>query len=129
MDTISNKIITENNFPNLKEVDKSEAREEVAQLLANGEEVVFVFQTVRDQVVFTNKRVIAINVQAITGVKKSFYSYPYSKIQYYGVETAGVLDIDSELVLGFADGIRLVFDFSFKINIEKICSLISEYVL
>ena len=129
MESLSRQIMTENNFPNLKEVEKSEAREEIVQLLADGEEIVSVFQTVRDQVIFTNKRVITANIQAVTGVKKSFYSYPYSRIQYYGIETAGVLDIDSELVLGFNDGIRLAFDFSFKINIEKICSLISKYIL
>ena len=83
MESLSRQIMTENNFPNLKEVEKSEAREEILQLLAEGEEIVSVFQTVRDQVIFTNKRVITANIQAVTGVKKSFYSYPYLRIQYY----------------------------------------------
>ena len=129
MDKLSKGIGTENNFPNLKEVDKDKVRDEVKILLMDGEEVVSVFQTIRDQVVFTTKRVITVNIQEITGVRKSIFSYPYSKIQYYGIETAGLLDVDSELTLGFADGIRLVLDFTFKVNIEKICSLISEYIL
>ncbi len=78
---------------------------------------------------FIFKRVITVNIQEITGIRKSFYSYPFSKIQYYGIETAGLLDIDSELILGFADGIKLVLDFVYKVNIEKICSLISSYIL
>ena len=46
-----------------------------------GEEILCSFQTVRDGVVFTNKRIFAINVQGITGKKKDFTSLPYSKIQ------------------------------------------------
>ena len=53
----------------------------------------------------------------------------YAKIQYFGVETAGVLDIDSELVLVFNDGNRLQFDFKSKVDIRTSCALISSFVL
>ena len=88
---------------NLKEIPNSSVRSEVIGLFVPGEEVVQFFQSVRDQVVFTNKRVFVVNVQGITGKKVSYFSYPYSKIQYYGIETAGVLDIDSELILAFRE--------------------------
>ena len=51
------------------------------------------YQVVRDHVVFTNKRVIAVNVQGITGKKKDFTTLPYSKITAYSVETAGTFDL------------------------------------
>lgn len=70
-----------------------------------------------------------VNVQGLTGKKVSYFSYPYAKIQYFGVETAGVLDIDSELVLVFNDGNRLQFDFKSKVDIRTICALISSFVL
>ena len=79
--------------------------------------------------VFTNKRVFVVNVQGITGKKVSCFSYPYSKVQYWGIETAGVLDIDSELVLAFNDGNRLQFDFKTKVDIKRICADISAFVL
>lgn len=79
--------------------------------------------------VFTNKRVFVVNVQGITGKKVSCFSYPYSKVQYWGIETAGVLDIDSELVLVFNDGNRLQFDFKTKVDIKRICADISAFVL
>lgn len=78
---------------------------------------------------FTSKRVFVVNVQGITGKKVSYYSYPYSKVQYFGIETAGVLDIDSELVLVFSDGNRLQFDFKAGVNIKGICAGISKYIL
>ena len=70
-----------------------------------------------------------VNVQGITGKKVSYFSYPYSKVQYFGIETAGVLDIDSELVLMFNDGNRLQFDFKAKVDIKQICASISAYIL
>ncbi len=82
------------------------------------------FQTVRDQVIFTNKRIFVVNVQGITGKKVSYFSYPYSKVQYFGVETAGLLDIDSELILAFSNGAKLTFDFKSNVNIRELSSLI-----
>lgn len=70
-----------------------------------------------------------MNVQGITGKKVSYFSYPYSKVQYFGIETAGVLDIDSELVLVFSNGAQVQFDFKSNVNIMEICSNISDYIL
>lgn len=104
MATISTGILGDSNLMNLKSVSVSQIRPEVSEILVPGEDIIQCFQTVRDQVLFTSKRVFVVNVQGITGKKVSYYSYPYSKVQYFGIETAGVLDIDSELVLVFSDG-------------------------
>ena len=56
-------------------------------------------------------------------------SFSASKVQYWGIETAGMLDIDSELVLVFNDGNRLQFDFKTKVDIKRICADISAFVL
>ena len=129
MPTVSSGILTESNFMNLKGISLNEIRPEVFELLIPGEEAVAAFRTVRDQVIFTTKRVFVVNVQGITGKKTSYFSYPYSKIQYFGVETAGVLDIDSELILAFSNGARLSFDFRSSVDIRGLSALISNYVL
>lgn len=62
----------QNSVFNLKPISNDSVRGEVNGLLINGEEVIYAFQTVRDQLVFTNKRIIAIDVQGLTGKRKSF---------------------------------------------------------
>lgn len=129
MPAVSSGIIMDANLMNLKAIKNSEVRGEIPSLLVSDETIVSAFQTVRDQVIFTNKRVFVVNVQGITGKKTSYFSYPYSKVQYFGIETAGVFDIDSELVLVFSNGGRLQFDFKSNVNIREISALISAYIL
>ena len=83
----------------LKPINEKDAIEAVQMLLIQGEQVVAGFKTVRDKVVFTTKRIIAINVQGITGKKVDYTSIPYAKIQTYSVETSGTFDMDCELEL------------------------------
>ena len=123
MATVNSGIREDANFLNLKEIAQKQVKSEVNNMLVQ------CFQTVRDQVVFTDKRVIVVNVQGITGKKTSYFSYPYSKVLYFGIETAGVLDIDSELIMTFANGTVLQFDFRSKVDIKGICSNIQQYIL
>lgn len=129
MSTLSSGIQSESNFMNLKGIDLSKVRAEVSGLLIDSERMVSAFSTIRDQVIFTNKRIFVINVQGVTGKKVSYFSYPYSKVQYFGIETAGVLDIDSELLIAFSNGNRLKFDFKSNVNIKEISALISQFIL
>lgn len=129
MASVSSGIIMDANLMNLKEIRLNEVRPEVPNLLVDGEAIVMAFQTIRDQVIFTNKRVFVVNVQGITGKKTSYFSYPYSKIQYFGIETAGVLDIDSELIFAFSNGSRLQFDFKSRVDIRRISAMVSNYIL
>lgn len=129
MPNISSGINMDSNILNLKSIELKEVRPEVEQLLVDGEKMMCAFKTIRDQVIFTNSRIFVINVKGVTGKKITYFSYPYSKIQYYGIETAGLLDIDSELLLTFSNGHILQFDFKTNVDIKMINSLISKYVL
>ena len=129
MAAISSGITMDANIMNLKEINLREVRPEVPTLLVSGENMVMAFQTIRDQVIFTDKRIFVVNVQGITGKKISYFSYPYSKVQYFGIETAGVLDIDSEIIFAFSNGARLQFDFKSKVDIHKISMMVSNYIL
>ena len=78
---------------NLKPIPLSEIQNDVRGLLVQGEECVQAFKTVRDQLVFTNKRIISVDIQGITGKRKSFASMPYAKVQYFSVQTPGFLEL------------------------------------
>ncbi|MBP3285287.1 MAG: PH domain-containing protein [Clostridia bacterium] len=101
----------------------------VTKLLTEGEMVIDSYVSMRDRVVFTNKRVIAVNVQGLTGTKKCFTSIPYNKIQFYSVETSGTLDLDAELELYLAGGMNVKFEFFGKNNIQELCKIISDLIL
>lgn len=83
------------------------------------------YSSMRDYVVFTNKRVISVNVQGLTGKKKDFTSLPYSKVQAFSIETAGHIDLDSELQLVFSGLGTVVFEFTGASNIKEIAQLIA----
>lgn len=116
-------------FLKLKPVEDRIFSPLISPMFADGEFIIGSYQSVRDGVVFTSKRIFAINVQGITGKKKDFTSLPYSKIQAFSVETAGMLDNDSELDLWFSGLGHVRFEFIHSANIAEICKLISERVL
>lgn len=111
----------------LKKVDGAPA--EVQPLLIANENIIGSYKTIRDSVVFTDKRIIAINVQGFTGTKKDFTTLPYSKVQAFSVETAGLFDMDNELELYFSALGRVKFDFTGQSDIIQIGQVISQHVL
>lgn len=116
-------------FLKLKQTNPEPLLKQVGALLVNGEEVLSAYQTIRDFVMFTNKRVIAVNVQGLTGKKKDFTSLPYSKVSAFSVETAGTLDMDSELELYLSGLGKVKFEFTGASNIVEIGKLIGEFAL
>lgn len=116
-------------FLKLRPVSDNEFAGVLTPMFVPGEQIIQSFRGIRDGVVFTNKRIIAINVQGITGKKKDYSSLPYSKIQVYSVETSGVFDLDSELELWFSGVGKVKFEFIAGANIVEICRMISQNVL
>lgn len=116
---------------NLKPISNDEVRSEVDGLLIAGEQIEFAFKTIRDQLVFTNKRIISIDVQGLTGKRKSYATMPYSKIQYFSIQTPGFMELfpDSELFIMFSNSFTAKFEFKGAVDIGKIGRMLSEYVL
>lgn len=102
---------------------------EVIPFLISGEEIVGTYQALRDGIIFTNKRIIAVNIQGITGRKKDMTSLPYNKIQAFSFENAGIFDLDSELELWFSGLGKVRFEFAPDVDITDICKMIAEAVL
>lgn len=116
-------------FVKLSPVGKVALNQDIQAMLVDGEHVVQTYKAIRDVVIFTNKRIFAINVQGLTGKKKDYTSLPYSKIQAFSVETAGTLDLDSELDLWFSGLGKVRFEFVTSADVAQICKFISSVVL
>ena len=101
----------------------------VAPIMVPGEQFIGEYKSVRDFVVFTDKRIIAVNVQGVTGKKRDMTSLPYSKCQAFSVETAGHFDLDSELELYYSGVGKIVFEFLGNSDIIEIARVIAQRVL
>jgi Bacterial PH domain len=79
-------------FDDRKPIDSVELNREfhtTSPLLVDGEDVVMAFKAGRDLTVFTNKRIISIDTQGLTGKKKQYLSIPYKSVRAFAVESAG----------------------------------------
>ena len=107
-----------------------EAKEEFGGMLVRGEEVLSAYKWVRDKLVFTTHRVIYVDVQGLTGRKKSFISIPYHSIHKFSKESAGWMDWDAELriwIRGETEPMKWEFRKDEAVN--EIFKILSEGVL
>ena len=82
---------------NASEVSSEKLNEKFGRLLIENEEIELGFQLFRDTFMFTNRRLILIDVQGFTGNKAEYKSFPYKSISWFSLETAGTFDLDAEL--------------------------------
>lgn len=121
---------TDTNF-DLTEIPVESVHKDIYALLIDGERIVGAYKTVRDQLVFTDMRIIAMDKKGITGKKRVFSVLPYKMIQYFDLTTVGLMELipDAELDMRSVDGHDFHFEFKGKCNIVEIGKLISKYVL
>ena len=111
-------------------IDKEVARQKIAEFIVEKEEVIIGFQLIRDSIIFTSERLIMIDVQGITGSKVSYSSIPFSSIKWFSMESAGTLDLDSEIKLGVRSmDTPLSLKFKKGSDIKQIYQLLSIYTL
>lgn len=106
-----------------------EYAEKVTSLLLEDEKIIDAYKSMRDGVVFTNKRIIAVNVQGLTGSKKDFTTLPYKNIVAYSIETSGTFDLDSELEIHFSSLGKVRFEFTGNTAIVEISQSIAQHLL
>ena len=116
-------------FARLKKVDNDTFGAIINDFLIDGEVVIGAYKSVRDGVVFTNKRIIAINVQGLTGKKQDYTSIPYSKISTFSLETAGFFDLDAELEVYLSGVGKVKCQFTQSTDVKEICKEISKFTL
>jgi hypothetical protein len=86
-------------FGAASEVDAEKLDDEFARILADGEAIEKAYKLVRDLFVFTNRRLILVDRQGVTGKKAQYHSVPYKSISHFSVETTGHFDMDAEITI------------------------------
>lgn len=112
------------------ELEISEATKELNHILMDGEKIERAYKLIRDLFVFTDKRLIMVDKQGITGKKVDYHTVPYKSIIHFSVETAGNFDLDSELKIWLAGApLPIAKDFKNDQSIIDIQKTLAKYVV
>ena len=116
---------------NASEVKTADAQQQYQELLAPGEKIDKAYKVIRDMFLFTNKRLILVDIQGITGKKIEYMSIPYENITHFSIETAGHFDLDAELKIWIAGmgPTPLEKTFNSQLNIYELQRLLASYIL
>lgn len=115
---------------NASEANIQSIEKEYSKVMAENEHVEKAYRLVRDMFIFTDKRLILVDKQGVTGKKQEYHSIPYRSITHFSIETAGHFDLDAELkiwVSGNSEPIEKQFNKS--LNIYELQSVLATYVL
>ncbi len=115
---------------NASEVNLNAIESEVKKLLGKSERVEQAYKLIRDMFVFTDKRLLLIDKQGVTGKKIEYHSIPYRSVTHFSVETAGTFDLEAELKIWLSNGTEPIQKrFNKTLDIYKIQSVLADYVL
>ena len=115
---------------NASEVNYDKIEKELEPILTDGEQVERAYVVIRDSYVFTNKRLILIDKQGLTGKKVQYHSIPYRSINHFSIETAGHFDTDSELKIWISGSqTPIEKEFSGDKSIFNVQRALSYYIL
>jgi hypothetical protein len=115
---------------NASEVDPKQLEKLIVPLLVADEKVEHAYRLIRDLIVFTNKRLILVDKQGLTGKKQEILSIPYVRIVKFSKENAGRMDFDAEIKIWVqGEGVPLEFQFKKGSNIDDIYKVLGAYIL
>ncbi|MFD2513117.1 PH domain-containing protein [Pontibacter locisalis] len=113
------------------EVSIEKITKEFQPVLVDDERIERAYKLIRDMLVFTNKRLILVNKQGLTGSKADYQSIPYGSIKMFSKESAGIADLDAELKIWLTGELEPTIkqDFRKGDNINEAYRVLSKYVL
>ncbi|MGW6033343.1 PH domain-containing protein [Gordonia terrae] len=115
---------------NAGRIDPRPGQAEFAKLLGEGETVDAGYRLVRDVFLFTNRRLLLIDKQGITGKKVEYHSVPYRSVTHFSVETAGTFDLDAELKIWLSGASHpIARQFNRQVDIYELQAILARYVV
>lgn len=121
-------ISFENAIFKLHPIKLESGEKTIASFMVEGESVIAAFATVRDKVIFTTHRVIAVDIQGV-GKKVGYCNLPYARIATFCIETSDLLDLDCKLEITSVTGSKSNFEITGGFDIRKLCHAISCRIL
>ena len=116
---------------NAGSVSQDDLKKDYGNLLISEEEIELGFKLIRDVFIFTNKRLILIDKQGLTGSKVEYKSITYKSISRFSIETAGTFELDAELKIWVSSeqlpSIKKQFNKS--VNVYDVHRVLATYVL
>lgn len=115
---------------NASEVDAQEIEKKLEMILTETEQIQKAFKLIRDLFVFTDKRLILIDKQGVTGKKVEYHSIPYKSITHFSIESAGHFDLDSELKIWISGTHEPILkEFKKDKNIYDVQRMLAKYII
>ncbi len=116
---------------NAGSVTQEDLRKDYGKLLIENEEIELGFKLIRDLFIFTNKRLILIDKQGLTGSKTEYKSITYKSISRFSIETAGTFDLDAELKIWISSEQlpSITKQFNKSVNVYDVHKVLATYVL
>ncbi len=112
-------------------VSPEQLQKDFAKILIDGEAIEIGFKLLRDTFIFTNKRLILIDKQGITGSKTEYKSINYKSISRFSVETAGTFELDAELKIWISGEANpsIVKQFNKSVDVYEVQKVLAFHVL
>lgn len=116
---------------NAATVDQEELQKKYSELMIESEVMELGFKLFRDTFIFTNKRLILIDKQGLTGSKTEILSLSYKSISRFSIETAGTFDLDAELKIWISSELQpsIRKKFNKSVNVYQVQNLLATHVL
>ncbi|MCS0635063.1 PH domain-containing protein [Streptomyces sp. LP05-1] len=115
-------------FGNAHTIDPGSAQQDYARLLGQDERVYAAYQLIRDTILFTDRRLLLVDKQGITGKKTEYHSVPYRSITHFAVETAGTFDLDAELKIWISgNSVPIQKTFTKGVDIYEVQAILTQF--
>jgi hypothetical protein len=112
-------------------VEKEKLAKDYGPLLTEGENIEIGFKLIRDTFIFTNKRLILVDKQGVTGRKTEYFSVSYKSITRFSIETAGTFDLEAELKIWISSDVKPSIEkkFNKSVNVYDVQRVLAQFVL
>ena len=112
---------------NASKASVEDLKKDWGSLFSKDEEINHCYKLVRDWIILTNKRLVLIDYQGITGTRIAIKNIPWRNIVAYEIVTAGIADLNAELYIYVASSpFPVKYCFSSSVNIYEVQDAIAD---